>query len=430
MNLLKLLFCIVVCLSCHTLQPEKTATKQFAIIQRLDSLLKQGEYFKLKTEIDKNKVVLPTQKQLYYEAYTESAFNRYSISNQSIAYLLERNQEYLTDSSRVNLMLLLRDNYFKSFQYDKAADIGRELLHNHQKTLGDRAHDVQNTLLIHEALRSIPPQQVFLKKVRLPWRSNQIGLIEIPIKTNTATLGIVFDTRAHISTVTQSFARKLGLKMLDVSFEESSGITGIKFKSGLGIADSLYLGDILIRHVVFQVLPDEQLHFPSIGFTLDGILGFPVITQLKEVHISKSGDFMVLPDAVPGGVHNMAFDGSTTIISVTQHADTLSFHFDTGATGTELYSNYFNQYTSDIIATGKVDSVESGGVGGNIKSKVYILPKIQLTIGEKNAELKDIAVRTTPAFKGQKYNGNIGQDVIKQFNEMILNFESMYLLFK
>ncbi len=83
-----------------------------------------------------------------------------------------------------------------------------------------------------------------------------MGLIEIPIKTKTSTLRIVFDTRAHISTVTQSFAKKLGLKILDVSFEESSGLTGIKFKSGLGVADSLYLGDMLMQNVIFQVLPE------------------------------------------------------------------------------------------------------------------------------------------------------------------------------
>jgi hypothetical protein len=71
-----------------------------------------------------------------------------------------------------------------------------------------------------------------------------------------------------------------------------------------------------------------------------------------------------------------------------------------------------------------------GGVGGSVKTLDYILPVVNLKIGEKKIELKDVAVHTAPTFKGQRYNGNIGQDVIRQFDEMVLNFESMYLLFK
>jgi hypothetical protein len=53
-----------------------------------------------------------------------------------------------------------------------------------------------------------------------------------------------------------------------------------------------------------------------------------------------------------------------------------------------------------------------------------------MVIGENQIGLKEIAVRTEPTFEGQRFNGNIGQDVIKQFDEMIINFKSMYLDFK
>ncbi len=411
---------------------QENVTADHSLLERtLQALLREGEYFKLKMELQKNGAMLPSDRVHFYQAFVESAFNNSQNSILLAESILKKKDSLHQDSGRVDVMLLLRDNYFKTYQYKKAAETGHEILRDYKNILGDRLHDVENTLLIHEGLKNIRPQQVTLnKEVTLKWKSNKMGLIEIPIKTKTSTVGIVFDTRAHISTVTQSFAKKLGLKMLDVSFEESSGITGIKFTSGLGIADSLYLGEVLLQNVVFQVLPDEQLHFPSLDYTLDGILGFQVIKQFKEVHIFRGGDFIISPTSTPGNLNNLAFDNSTMVISVLKDADTLSFHFDTGATGSEFYSNYFHRYKTEIIKTAKAETVETGGVGGTIKTQVFILPNINLTIGEKKLELGEVAVRTNPTFKGQKYNGNIGQDVIKQFNEMILNFESMYLNFK
>jgi Aspartyl protease len=424
-----ILFLITFFFSC-ALDNKKTDADYSAVERTLQDLLQKGEYFKLKTELQENEATLPADKLQFYQAFTESAFNHYPKSILLIESLLKKSDSFIQDSARVNLLLLLRDNYFKTYQYKKAAETGQDILTYNKAILGDRLHDVENSLLIHEGLKGVPPQQISLKKVSLKWKYNKLGLIEIPIKTKTSTLGIVFDTRAHISTVTQSFAKKLGLKILDVSFEESSGLTGIKFKSGLGVADSLYLGDILIQHVIFQVLPDEQLHFNSINYTLDGILGFQVITQLNEVQIYRGGDFVISPFSTPGNLNNLAFDGSTTVISVIQGSDTISFHFDTGATGSEFYSNYFNRYKSEITKNGKTDTVETGGAGGSVKTLDYILPIIDLKIGEKKMELKDVAIHTAPTFKGQRYNGNIGQDVIRQFDEMVLNFEFMYLAFK
>jgi len=416
-------------ISCTRKKPETSEDHQL-FDKTLQSLLNDGEYFKLKSELQKSGSLLPADKLQFYQAFVESAFNKGKNSILMTESLLTKNNTSLSDSARVDLMLLLRDNYFKSYQYKKASETGKSILKDYKSVLGDRVHDIENTLLIHESLRDIPPQRVDLKQVTLKWRPNRLGLIEIPIKTKASTLGIAFDTRAHTSTVTQSFAKKLGLKILNVSFEESSGITGIKFKSGLGIADSLYIGDILIQNAVFQVLPDEQLRFPSLDYTLDGILGFQVITKFKEVHIFQGGEFTILPTSTPSKLNNLAFDGSTTVISAISDNDTISFHLDTGATGTEFYGNYFKRFKNRIINNGRLETVESGGVGGNIQTQVYILPNVNFEISGKKIELKEIAVRTESAFKGQKYNGNIGQDVIKQFDEMILNFESMYLDFK
>jgi len=429
MRSITFLVLLALMISCSQKKSE-SASDHSLVETRMAKWLKDGEYFRIGSELERSAHVLPKAKLKFYQAFVEGAFNHRAIAISLADSLLKGTDPMLTDSARVELLLLLRDNYFKSFQYREAAATGRTIVTNYKSILGDRLHDIENDLIIHDGLKDVAAQVVTVKEVNLKWKPNKLGLIEIPIKTRGETLAIIFDTRAHLSTVTESFARKLHLRILDTSFEESSGITGIKFQARLGVADTLFLGDVMIQNAIFQVLPDEQLHFPSLNFTLDGILGFPVITQLKEVHIFQNGDFVISPTTEPGKFKNLAFDRSTTAMSVVNDADTLTFHFDTGATGTEFYGNYFNQFKEKTMSNGKLEIVESGGVGGTIKTEVYILPVVNLRIGETKIELKDIAVRTKPSFKGQKYNGNIGQDVIKQFDEMVLNFEDMYVSFR
>ncbi len=84
---------------------------------------------------------------------------------------------------------------------------------------------------------------------------------------------------------------------------------------------------------------------------LMGFLGFQeLITQLKmkckfiavEILLSRHSAHPVILVTW----HLMALQQS---ISVIQGSDTISFHFDTGATGSEFYGNYFNRYKSAII---------------------------------------------------------------------------------
>ncbi|HEX8041340.1 MAG TPA: retropepsin-like aspartic protease [Chryseosolibacter sp.] len=421
---------LLLALGCSKKNKNESVVADPVIENRLQKLIDAGEYFRLRADLAKYREKISSARWLYFRAFTYSAFNDYPESTLAIDSLLNDQRAPLQDSTRVNLMLLLRDNYFKTFQYEKAASVGQELLGRYKETLGDRLHDVENEHIIHQALAGVLPQQTALRKVTLKWKPNEIGLIEIPVKSGSTDLQIVFDTRADISTATQSFAKKLRLRLLDVSYELGSGLTGKTFQSSLGIADSLYIGDILVQHVVFQVVPDEILSFPSINVTLHGILGFPVITQLREIHIFQNGDFIISPGETTSDLRNLAFDGLTPVLSVASNNDTLSFYFDTGASGSDFYDSFFNRYRASVLEKAKLKTVETGGAGGIVKNEVYSMPVVDLTIGRKNLQLKDVSIRTKPIYKGQKYYGNLGQDVIRQFDEMILDFESMYIDFR
>ncbi|HEY4155975.1 MAG TPA: aspartyl protease family protein, partial [Puia sp.] len=278
------------------------------------------------------------------------------------------------------------------------------------------------------ALKSVPPQETDIKESEtVYWKKDKIGLIEIPLKCRSVSYQGIFDTRANISSITQTYAKKLGLKILDVSYEEGSGITGIKFKTGLGVADSLYFGNILVRNVLFQVMPDSILYIAPIKFSLDIIIGFPVIEQLKEIHLYRDGRMLIPLTSSKSDLHNFALDGLDPVISLKTDQDTLCFHLDLGADETVLYAAYFEKFKQRILKEGKKRSARYGGAGGIQEKEVYVLPALHLSLGNKNITLDSVDVFTKKIFPEERFYGNLGRDFTGRFGELVFNFEYMYV---
>ena len=400
-----------------------------AVNKRLRALLDQKEYFRLETQLNLFKDSIDNKQRLYFQSFVDNAFNRNEESIKDIDTLFKNYFSTITDSTKAALNLLQDDDYFKLFQYAKSAQSIKTVLNNYQAVLdSEKISDIKNDLLIRNALQNIPPQETIIHDSTLiHWKKDRIGLVEIPVKSKAGTYDCIFDTRANISSISQTYAAKLGLKMLDVSYEEGSGITGIRFKTGLGIADSLYIGNILVRNAVFQVMPDSILYLAPIKFSLNIIIGFPVIEALKEVHIYNDGR-MIIP-LIPSkkALHNFALDRLDPVISLKTDDDTLCFHLDMGASSTDLYYAYFEKYKSQILKQSRIKTIQIGGAGGIQKKDVYILPEFTVYLENKKVTIDSVAVHTEKIYPKEKYYGNLGQDFIARFNEMILNFTDMYI---
>jgi hypothetical protein len=192
------------------------------------------------------------------------------------------------------------------------------------------------------------------------------------------------------------------------------------------VADSLRIGDLLVQNVIFQVVPDDILSFPSIQYQIKGIIGFPVIKQWREVQIKKNGTLEIPLHPKQSSLRNLAFDESTTVVNLKTDVDTLSFHFDTGATSTMLYYNYLKKYSRDVALKAKKETTELGGAGGTKTQESFVYPTFTFHIGNREVLLKDIQILSQPSYSHQKYHGNIGQDLLNNFEVTILNFEDMY----
>ncbi|MDB5155858.1 MAG: putative aspartyl protease [Mucilaginibacter sp.] len=398
------------------------------VVKQLKDLLAKDEYFKLDALFKLIGDQMDEGNRLYFKAYISNAFNRNEACVKAVDSVFSSSLK-LTDSDKVALRQLQGDSYFKLFEYEGAAQCDSDILKHYTHAISkETIVDVKNDLLIRAALSKTPKQESVIKNnTTIAWTKDALGLIEIPVTTNAHLFKAIFDTRANISSITQTYAKKLGLRMLSVSYNETGGATGIQFKTGMGIADSLYIGNILLKNVVFQVMPDPMLYIAPVKFQLNIIIGFPVIEQLHEVHIFNNGKMTIPLVTTKSDLHNFVLNGLDPVIALKSGNDTLAFNFDSGASSSNFYASYFKKYKATILKNGIKKTVGFGGAGGSQKKEVYVLPKTDLTIGNATVAVDSISVMMEKITPDEKFYGNIGQDFTKNFSEMIYNFKDMYI---
>ena len=400
-----------------------------SVIYHLQDLLDHKEYFKLDKALQSAAPDLPAVERTYFTAFTDNAFNKNQGCIASVDSLFGKNEPAISDSVKAKLLILQGDSYFKLGQYAKAAMNDSLIIARYPKTV-DQAilDDVMNELLIRKALKTTPAQQTIISaNTTVHWTRDSIGLIEIPISSGGRNAAAIFDTRANISSITRTYADKLHLHPLDVSYQEGAGITGAQFQVGLAVADSLMIGNILIKNAVFQVMPDSLLYIAPVKFQLDIILGFPVIAQLGEFQWYSDGNLTIPRTPGTSTLHNLALDGLDPVLNLVAAGDTLPFHFDTGASSSVLYSTYFAKHRAAILKTAVKKTKTFGGAGGSRKKESYVLPSLRLTLDNKTVSVDSVSVFQEKITTGEKLYGNIGQDFMKKFTAFTVNFQDMFV---
>lgn len=400
--------------------------------EQLRNWYARADYFHLRDALKTHARELSTDVRLYYEAITENAFNRNTQAIQKADSFLKLKTGGWNDIDIVQILEVKMDSYAKLYQYKKAANICGKILDNYSQALNanERA-SIENSYNIYNPLANIPPQTVVQTADALVrMHSNMYGLLEVPVSFGSHEETFLFDTGANMSVLTESYAEKLGVKKLNTSFKVSAS-QGKIVESDLGVADSLNLGGIVIKNVVFIIMPDAKLDFPKAGFRIRGILGFPVISALKEVHIFKDSLLQIPLKPKPANLNNMVLRGLFPIVQAQTANDTMIFQFDTGATQTDFYSPFYEKYKDAVQANGTKMRKVFGGAGGNRTVKVYELRGVKMRIGSNEFVLPAVNVIPEPLREGKQdfTYGNLGHDVVAQFKEMIINFESMYLDF-
>lgn len=395
---------------------------------KLQSFYQAKQFFDLRDELLRTRNVKSVEV-LFYRGAVANKFNRIQTS---IVLLRDYLKRVKNDSRQVEALELLADDYVKIYQYAKAADTYRILIAKYSDQLSaDRLRDAENSYRLFDAARRVPPQTIsFGQSTKIQGTRDQAGLLNIPVEINSQKNNFVFDTGANISVVTETIARKLDLQIIETEISVGTS-TDAKVESKLGVAKRMKIGNAVLQNVLFLVMPDESLYISPIKYQINGIVGFPVIEAFGTVSISNKDELSIsaINEISNRGEPNLCLDELLPLVAVNVENQRLTFSLDSGAATTTLNPSF------DKLFTGKTknlvpQTIKIGGAGGIKEVSAYRLPTLNLIIAGKTAKLSDVELLTEQINdQSRYYAGNIGQDLIKQFNKFTLDFRWMRIKF-
>jgi predicted aspartyl protease len=327
----------------------------------------------------------------------------------------------------------LADDYTKSFRYAEAIPAFEDLLQKFATGMDPiERKSAQDDYQVALLLKDAPAQTIsFDGAIDLATdRSPQIGTIETNLRVNGVEQAWIMDTGANISTVSASFAAKLGLKLSNGA-AQTTGITGAENKLQIAILPEMKLGGATIRNVVLMVLDDDSLNVP-VGnkekYQINAILGYPVLAALGRFTFTKDGHFLAGPDSPSGqGGARLYMDELTPLLECEVENRKALFSFDTGADDSVL-SDRFQHDFPDAFKGVRKKKYGLAGAGGAMQMKAYYLPEVQLEVGTAQAVLHKVPVLPAMGTDMDLRYGNLGRDLVDPYQSFTIDFENMRFL--
>jgi predicted aspartyl protease len=400
--------------------PAQLKTKNFP---QLEKLYDENRCFELAEEMkdydERNDPEL-----FFFRGAINNAFFKSQLSNQYLYRYISKTSKNKEKQQR-EAYSLLADNYQKMYQYRKAGKIYRQIINRFKSKLAvDEINDYANAARINEALSNVKGQSVAVESDSVIKKTNSEKGWKLPITANDFSVDLGIDTGANFSLLAKSLAQKLGVKMIDAQLNVDT-INSSSIHPQLGVLPKMKIGNAVIRNIVFLVMDDKNLTFND-GFMLEGVIGFPVIAGLNEITLESNGDIFIPAKPTGAGKERMCLNGLNILFQATVRTQKLIFKLDTGAEVSDLYLPFFTVFEDEVKAKYKLRSVKISGIGGTEEVPAYMVKDFQLELDGKKAQIPEIRLFTKIFGDiSRLFYGNIGQDLIKNFDEFTLNFDSM-----
>lgn len=400
-------------------------------LKRLKTKTRYNNYFKLDNLMSKIAFRKNDPDLLLYQATLDNVFNRPGESNRLIKILLQKHAQHFNDTIIKELYLMRSSNAFRLQDY-KSAFLADSIIVNNYRQVCDSSEieTRKDDITIYRVIAKVPKMEIKRSsESKVPLKRDIAGLYNVTIVVKNDSSDFVFDTGANISVISESEAKKYEVRFLGGKSRTGTG-TSIRVEGQMGLLD-LKLGNMEIKNAIFLVLSDSLLTFANGDYTIKGIIGFPIMYAFQEF-IMHDDKYLIVPmKPEETSNRNLALEGLYPIIMVTFKNDTLPFHFDSGASNTDLTSLFFNKYKDDIVGKCKKAKVTIGSAGGMEEHEAYVLDSLNLFAGDSHYKLDSLKVFTKDLMGSDiKYQyGNFGQDYINKFSDMKINFVFMNISF-
>ena len=396
-------------------------------LQELQTAYENKHYFDLRDTLrqydDLSSVMLS-----YYRGVTDNKFNRLESSIGHLRTFIRYADEEADADKIIDCWETLGDDYTKAFRYKEAAEAYRTILDRFGDRLNaEKKADMENYVRIFSALVDVPPQSAAMEtdtKIEL------LGGGYIPLRVNGRDARLGLDTGANYSFIIRSLAEKVNMRIIDVNVDVQN-VAGQVVLADVGVAEKLAIGHAVLQHVIFLVFDDKDLYFEQADFQIIGAIGFPVASSLKEITFHRM-DALSIPAVPRVFTHqNLCLYDLTPVIAGFYEGKRHAFCLDTGAGLSVLYVPFFQEYEEELKVQYPLGSNRQQGLGGYRDIPAYIMKDAVFSFAGREAIFHELPVLTDVTTDDSQYFfGNIGRDLLHQFNTMTMNFESMAVVFE
>ena len=361
---------------------------------------------------------------LFFQGAVEMAFHQ----DKRAAEDLNR---YITTQPAVELKLeareLLLGAAFRSGQYQDALFQAQQIL-----ALKPDAQDITNFLPTLQVLAPFARQTILSRQpstVKIELLDQNLVL---PVIIGKATANYILDNGFSLSGMSESEAKRLNLTVNTVATRIDT-MSGAPVTVRIAVVPDLILGGLHLRNVAFYVLPDDQPPFNQLPPGHRGILGLQVVLALGHFAWQpKSETFTIYRDIStnPGREANLAFGGSSIFVRLVFRGRPVDMSLDSGAQNTVLYPAFARQFP-DIQKDGVAEQHRVIGVGGSASIKSFTLPSLDFQLSGRSVILKPASVLLeNNNSTSDRFQGNLGMNLLNQANSVEMDFGSMTLTLK
>jgi predicted aspartyl protease len=320
----------------------------------------------------------------------------------------------------------LVDVWMRQGRYAQAAAAGDEAI-----KLGDASTDMAMNRDFSAALRSASPMTGrATRREEVETRRDAAGLPRASLTVNGQTVQALIDTGAAFSTMNASTAARLHARFVgpEVTVRSSSADA---VNAHLAVAAKLKFGSVEFENVVFIVFPDAALSFADGAYTIDAIVGLPVLRRLRCLEFADGeqdrGHLYLGPATrLASGDSNLILDGLQPIalVGVDRSEVRLRMLVDTGADKTQLKELAVHDFPS-LGPSGTLDAFRIGGAGAVVAQQATpAIPTLALKLSTAIVSLSDVPVL---AGNNPVLHGVLGQDLLNSRHGYTVNFDAMQI---
>jgi hypothetical protein len=419
---------------------------------RLQNLLADHQYLRIQSQLSQ----LPPDQAQFYRGILANRSNQLEQSVQLLEPLIDQVTAGGDPAHEKLLRMTLAEDYLRLGDWAKASDAYQTLEARFGAKLTSSEQDeIEMPLKMLPLAKDNPPITVDpCQPFRLQVSNDPLGLIDVPVFIDARSHNWMLDPTAPFNLISRSIARDVGLTISKESATIHT-LTGRPIQVHATIIPRFAVGGRLTLHnVTAFVFDDADYSFPTSGYRVEGVLGYPALTAMGRLTVSDNA-IQVDPanevdpqgdnDHLTGGAR-FYLDGDQVIVALGRKpnspADSSSqaaagsggesgeeeeqmFVVDAGSQQSYLTSRWFHEHAAEFNGQ-KLTPFSIPGMDSGARS-AYVAESVPFAVGDTFIDLHYIPVLTQPLSSAARDDvyGALGIDALDQLKSYTFDYRTM-----